>query len=369
MVSEMKKVIFIANDFDIVIYRFRKEVLNAFIHNGLEVGLCTPYSDNAIKFCKDNNIKYYPLKVDRRGKNPFADLRLLFTYFKIIKKEKPDFIFSYTIKPNLYVGLVNRIFKKKFYPNVTGLGSVFTKQNTMQKIVTLLYRLSFKSATKVFFQNESNKKLFLDKKIIVENKSILLPGSGVNLQEKKFCEYPIDDGQIRFLFLGRIMKEKGVFELIEAFKLLNKIYVNIELDFYGFCEMQESGFKNAISTLSNVEYCGFTNDSAITISKYHAIIQPSYEGYEGLSNSLLEAAALGRPIITNNVCGCCEIVENNITGFLAKEKDVDTLVVVLDRFIKLSYEHKRNMGLDAHKKVKKEFDRNIVVNKYIEVVK
>lgn len=128
------KLLFIANDFDIVIYRFRREVIEAFAAKEYEIILVTPYSNKVIDFCKSVGVEYINIDIDRRGKNPFKDLFLLFNYFKIIKKEKPDYIFSYTIKPNLYVGLVNLFFRKKFYPNVTGLGSVFANDGIIQKI-------------------------------------------------------------------------------------------------------------------------------------------------------------------------------------------------------------------------------------------
>ncbi|APA83605.1 glycosyltransferase family 4 protein [Francisella tularensis] len=362
------KLLFIANDFDIVIYRFRREVIESFAAKEYEIVLVTPYSKKAEDFCKSLGVKYINVDIDRRGKNPFKDLLLLFNYFKIIKKEKPDYIFSYTIKPNLYVGLVNLFFRKKFYPNVTGLGSVFANHSIVQKFIISLYKLSFKSTTKVFFQNEQNKKLFIAKKIISGEKSILLPGSGVNLDENKYVDYPKDQGILKFVFLGRIMKEKGIYELLETFLILEKKYKNIYLDIYGFCEGNNFKFLNAIENSKRVKYHGFTDESKRIVSERHAIIQPSYAGYEGLSNSLLEAAAIGRAVITTNVCGCREIVDDGASGYLAEQKNVDSLVCALEKFINLSYEEKIGMGINAHKRVEENFDRKIVVKNYIGVI-
>ena len=363
------KILFVANDFDIVIYRFRKEILQSFVSKGIKVILACPHSDNAESFCLRHNIKLIKINVDRRGKNLFKDLFLLLKYFKIIKKESPDYIFSYTIKPNIYIGLVNLFFKKKFYPNVTGLGSIFANQGLSKKIVSILYKISFRNVTKVFFQNEQNKQLFLDQKIVIKEKSILLPGSGVNLKENFYVKYPKNNGQTKFIFLGRIMKEKGIYELLEAFSILEKKYDNIHLDIYGFCEEDNIEFlKKIIQKIERAKYHGFTNESNKIILNYHAIIQPSYEGYEGLSNSLLEAAAIGRAIITTNVCGCKEIVDDNFSGYLSESKNINSLIFALEKFINLEYEKKINMGINAHNKVRENFDRMIVVKKYMELL-
>lgn len=360
----MKKVLFVGNN-EIGLYNFREEVITNFVKKGFNVIVCCPFEKKEQEF-QQMGCKTIDTLIDRRGKNPFTDLKLLFTYFKIIKKEKPDYIFSYTIKPNLYVGLVNRFCRKKFFPNVTGLGSVFANDNLLTKVVTMLYKVAFKSATKVFFQNEQNKQLFVDKKIIKKNKSILLPGSGVNLEKHKYVEYPHYDEQIRFVFLGRIMKEKGIYELIEAFKKLSEKYGNIHLDIYGFCEGDEQDFRVAIQDCENIYYKGFIDDTKNTIINYHALVLPSY--HEGLSNVLLEASALGRPVIASDICGCKETFDDGVTGFGFEPKNIESLINALEKFINLSYEQKRQMGVNAREKVKKDYDRNIVINKYLEQV-
>lgn len=360
----MKKVLFVGNN-EIGLYNFRKEVVTSFIEKGFNVIVCCPFENKEQQF-QQIGCKTIDVLIDRRGKNPLTDLKLLFTYFKIIKKEKPDYIFSYTIKPNLYVGLVNFFFKKKFFPNITGLGSVFANKNIVTKLVTFFYKLSFKSATKVFFQNEQNKQLFVDKNIIKKNKSILLPGSGVNIEVNKYSEYPQDDGQIRFVFLGRIMKEKGIYELIEAFKKLSEKYSNIHLDIYGFCEGDEHNFKATIQDCKNISYKGFIEEPETAIIGCNAIVLPSY--HEGLSNVLLEASAIGRSVIASDICGCKETFDDGITGFGFEPKNIESLINALESFINLSYEQKKQMGVNAREKVKKDFDRNIVINRYLEQV-
>ncbi|MFT4693829.1 MAG: galacturonosyltransferase [Francisella sp.] len=360
----MKKILFVTNN-EVGLYNFRKEVLTAFIDKGCAVTVCCPFEKKEQEFramgCKTINVF-----IDRRGKNPLTDLKLLFTYFNIINNEKPDYIFSYTIKPNLYVGLVNLLLRKKFFPNITGLGSVFANNNLLTKLVVQLYKLSFKSATKVFFQNESNMGLFVDKRIIPETKSILLPGSGVNLEVNRYAEYPKDNGMIRFIFLGRVMKEKGIYELIEAFKELSKKYNNICLDIYGFCEDDEQNLRDSIRNYENICYKGFVEETEAVIISCNAIVLPSY--HEGLSNVLLEASAMGRPVIASNIPGCKETFDDGVSGFGFDPKNVEALVSAMDKFIKLPYTKKSEMGLNARKKVEKEFDRNIVINKYLEQI-
>ena len=366
MKSDAKKVLFVANNFDIAIYRFRKEVIQAFLKKNIEVSICTPFSNTAVEFCKYYNIKFYSLHIDRRGKNIFKDLILLFRYLIIIKKAKSDYIFSYTIKPNLYIGILNIFFKKKYYPNVTGLGSVFTENNLFTKAIIKLYQISFSSSEKVFFQNEANKNIFLDEKIIKANKAVLLPGSGVNLLEKLFCEYPKDDGMVRLLFLGRIMKDKGIFELIEAFDYLTKEYDNIYLEICGFVEEDKSKLRNLIKSNEKIQYSGFINDVVGKIKHCHVMVLPSY--HEGLSNVLLEASSMGRPSIASDIPGCKEIVDDDISGMLCVSKDVESLIKSLKAFIDLSYSDKITMGKKSRDKVEQTFDRNIIIDKYLQEV-
>ena len=361
-----KKILFVANNSDIVILRFRKEVLQTFAKKDYDVTLVSPESADIKVFCDENNIKHISVDINRRGKNPLTDLKLLITYFKIIKTEKPDYIFSYTIKPNLYVGLVNLFFRKKFFPNVTGLGSVFANNNLLTKLVVSLYKLSFRSATKVFFQNTQNKQLFLDKNIIKAEKSILLPGSGVNLDKYRYVDYPKDDGEIKFVFLGRIMKEKGIYELISAFKYFSEKYNNICLDIYGFCEGDEQNLRDSIRNYENICYKGFVEETEVVIISCNAIVLPSY--HEGLSNVLLEASAMGRPVLASNIPGCKETFDDGVSGFGFDPRNVEALVNAMDKFIKLPYTKKYEMGLNSRKKVEKEFDRNIVVKKYLEQI-
>ena len=254
----MKTILFIGNN-EVGLYKFRKEVIEAITKYG-DVVLVFPV-ENKRGYFESLGCKVIDVSIDRRSKNPFTDLKLLLTYFNIIKKERPYYIFSYTIKPNIYVGLANLFFRKKFFPNITGLGSVFANNNMITKLVTLLYQISFKSTTKIFFQNESNMKLFFSKNIVNANKSILLPGSGVNLEISQNSEYPEDMGQIRFVFLGRIMREKGIYELIEAFTWLSKKHENIYLDIYGFCEDDEQIFRDSIKCCKNIDYKGFTDNA------------------------------------------------------------------------------------------------------------
>nr|ABK81661.1 WbtD [Francisella tularensis subsp. novicida U112] len=356
----MKKVIFFGNN-EVGLYNFRKEVVQA-ISRQNDVCVVCPIESKR-EFFESIGCKVINIKMDRRGKNPFKDLLLLFNYFKIIKKEKPDYIFSYTIKPNLYVGLVNLFFRKKFYPNVTGLGSVFANHSIVQKFIISLYKLSFKSTTKVFFQNEQNKKLFIAKKIISGEKSILLPGSGVNLDENKYVDYPKDQGILKFVFLGRIMKEKGIYELLEAFAILEKKYKNISLDIYGFCDENKSNFMGKVNTIKSVKFYGFTDNTKEKIASAHAVVLPSY--HEGMSNVLLEAAAIGRPVIASDIPGCREIFDDGLSGLSCNPNDMSSLCNSLEYFINMSYIDKIAMGNQARAKIEKDFDRNIVVNAYL----
>ncbi|BCD91432.1 galacturonosyl transferase [Francisella halioticida] len=357
------KVLFIANDFDIVLFRFRKEVVQAFVSKNCEVSLVTPLSEKAKNYCDEYGIEFIPLDIDRRGKNLLADLKLLLTYYKIIKKENPDYIFTATIKPNLYVGLVNLFFRKKFFPWVTGLGTVFHNNNLLTKLISLFYKVSFSSAKNVFFENSSNMALFERKKLIKKDKSIVLPGCGINLDEFEYGSYPSEDSGLKFVFIGRIMKEKGVYELLDAFSLIQESYFNTSLKIYGPKDENIDIFLENVGHVENVTYEGFCSSVYEVIKENHILVLPSY--HEGLSVTLMEAAAVGRPLLASNISGCREVIDDGVNGLTFEPKSVDSLQKAIEKIMKMSSEQRKNMGLNGRKKIQKEFDRKIVVEEHL----
>lgn len=330
------KILVLAN-FGLGLYKFRKELLQELIFQGHELVVSLP-NDDYVPLLENIGCTYIETKLDRRGTNPIADLKLLSSYVKLIKKIKPDVVLTYTIKPNVYGGIACRIMNTPYLPNVTGLGTAVEGKGLMQKLTLGLYRTGFKDAKCVFFQNESNRQYFIEKKIVKKNTKVL-PGSGVNLEQHIFEDYPEDNGKIRFLYIGRIMKAKGINELLAAAKKIKKIRENVEFHIVGFCEEDYLGQLNELNELGIIHYHGQQDDVHKFIKKSHAIILPSY--HEGTSNVLLESASTGRPVLASNVSGCMETFDEGVSGFGFRVKNVEELVDTINKFIELSYDNKK----------------------------
>lgn len=348
---------FVANK-DITLYLFRKELIEKIVSDKHEVTILCP-SGSKIQHFIDLGCKFINLSIDRRGKNPFKELITLSKIFKNIKKIKPEIVFTYTVKPNLYVGIVRRFIKFKFFPTVTGLGTTINNKGFISSIIKMLYMLSFKKAHNVFFQNEENYKWFL-KNVSPKTKGILVAGSGVNVNFFKYNELN-DSSVTRFLFLGRIMKDKGIEELIEASKYLKEKYNNeVQIRVAGFFE---ENYKDIFDNLKYViDYVGYIEDSRDEINKCSALVLPSY--HEGLSNVLLEAQASGRPVIASNIPGCIETFIDGISGLLIEPKNIKSLIEAMERFHLLSNDTKKTMGFEGRKYIEKKFNRNGIINTY-----
>jgi len=360
----MKKILILANN-DIGLYNFRKELLETLVSLKYKVYISLP-NGNKISELINLGCEFIETDVNRRGKNPLKDLKLLKKYKKIMSEIRPDCVLTYTIKPNVYGGMVAASLKIPYIANITGLGTALENPGPLQKITKLLYKKGLKKASCVFFQNAENKAFFEENKI-GKFKKRLIPGSGVNLEKHSVCEY-LNEDIIKFLFIGRIMKSKGIDELIEAIKKVKEKYNNATFDFLGGTENEEY-LKLMKSEQNNgiLKYHGVVNNVHEWIAESHCTILPSY--HEGTANVLLESAAAARPVITTNVAGCKEIVEDGVTGFLCEVRNSQDLAEKIEKFINLSYEEKKQMGLLGRKKVEKEYDRNIVINAYMEEIK
>lgn len=357
------KVLVLAN-FGMGLHNFRKELLQELIDLEHEVNVSLPY-DEYVPLLTDLGCKYIPTNVDRRGTNPITDLKLLFSYIDNIKKVKPDIVLTYTIKPNIYGGIACRITNTPYLTNITGLGTAVENRNLMQLVTLSLYKLALRQAKCVFFQNEPHRKFFSEKKIVRSNVEVL-PGSGVNLQEYRLLDYPEYDGITRFLYIGRIMKAKGIDELIAAAKDIKQQYDNVEFDLVGFCEEEYSDQLEELHNLGIIHYHGQQINVRSYLERSHATILPSY--HEGTSNVLLESAASGRPILASNVTGCRETFDESTSGFGFEAKDTESLKEAIIKFMNLPYEKKKKMGLAGRNKMKQEYDRKIVIDAYVKQI-
>ena len=359
----MKRILILAN-FDVGLYKFRKELIQELLNQGNEVYISLPDGE-LVRSLEKMGCKFVNTAVDRRGINPKTDAKLMFFYKKLIRKLHPDLVITYTIKPNIYGGLMCRMLRVPYAVNITGLGTAFQSESAIKKLVTFLYKIALKKAKVVFFENIGNKQTFLDLNILKEKQTCVLNGAGVNLAEYPFCEYPSGE-EIRFLFIGRVMKEKGVDELFEVAKKIKKEYSNVFFDIVG---PMEDNYKERIDKLVKngiIEYHGYQEDVKPFIQKCQCFVLPSY--HEGMANTLLEAGAMGRPLMTSRIHGCMEAVEDGKNGYLVKAKDTEELLEQIQKFLSIDYEKKKEMGEVSRKIIEKRFDKKKVVEKTMKLL-
>lgn len=354
--------ILILTNNDVGLYKFRKELIKELIRQENEVIVSLPDGE-LVSDIKKLGVKVILTDVDRRGLNPLRDMILLLKYLRIGLTLKPDLVVTYTIKPNIYGGIVCRFLCIPYAENITGLGTAFQTENLVKKLVCLLYKTSCRDAKVVFFENEENKQIFFDSCLIRREQACCLNGAGVNLEEYSYTEYPAEEEPIRFLFIGRVMKEKGVDELFEAAYMIKKEYPKALFDIVGPMEDEYGAILEQLEEEGIVTYYGYQKDIRPFVVKCHCFVLPSW--HEGMANTLLEAASMGRPLITTRIHGCMEAVEEGVNGFLCERKNVKSLYDSLGNFIKLSWKEKCDMGLNSHKRMERKFDKYEVVKKTV----
>ena len=303
--------------------------------------------------------------INRRRMNPLEDLRLFLNYKQIVKKERPEIVVTYTIKPNIYCGFACRLMNVTYVANITGLGSSFQNKGLTKQIVRVLYRIALKKAKVVFFENAENRDIFVRDGILNGEKTHILNGAGVNTQHFALVEYPREK-TVRFIFLGRIMMEKGIDELIFAMRKLKDKGFDVELSMVGYCEDTYEEKIREWEKENLVVFHGKQQDVRSFIAESHCCVLPSW--HEGMANTNLECASMGRPVITSNIHGCLEAVEPGVTGFLCEKQNANDLFSVMRKFMDLSYDQRREMGLAGRKRMENLFDKKKVVEETISVL-
>ena len=343
------------------LFTFRKEVMKAIVDAGFKVYLVGPEDDPSIKSYDATGCQIINIAFSSRGTNPFSDMKLLITYLRLIRKYSPKVVLTYTIKPNIYGGIACRLRGIPQIANITGLGDAVENEGWLQRLTIMLCKIGLKKARKVFFQNKYNCDYCI-RKGIFKGATDILPGSGVNLAYHTYQKYPIE-GPLRFLFIGRCIRDKGAREYLAMAKAIGTKYSGTRFDVLGMVDSEYSSQLHDLEELGISKLYPSTNDVRPYLKEAICTIMPSY--HEGMSNVNLESAANGRPVITSNVPGCRETIDDGITGFLAEARDTKSLCNAVERFIALPYSQKVLMGENARKKVEKEFDRQIVVDAYL----
>ena len=357
----MKKLLIITNH-SYMLYHFRRELITALAQDH-EVVLSMPFVGHEDDF-QAMGLRCIKTEVDRRGINPKTDFRLLRTYDRLIRAENPDLVITYSIKPNIYAGLVCCHRNIMYCANVQGLGTAFQKKGLAQ-FVTVLYRAALRRAKTVFFENSANAELFISRGILQREKVTVLHGAGVDLGEYPCCAYP-DNETPRFLYLGRIMREKGMDELFYAVRRLHGEGAVFTLDLVGFFE---DAYKEQVEQLEAegiAVFHGFQQDPRPFYAAADCVVMPSY--HEGMSNVNLEAAATGRPVITTDIPGCREAVEDGVTGLLCRAGSGEDLYEAMKQFLELPPDARAAMGQAGREKMGREFDKKMVVSQTLQAL-
>lgn len=352
----MEKVLILANSLN-GLYNFRKELISA-LSERYSVIASVPKGEREAELVA-LGCTVVTTEIDRRGIAVRTDYRLYKEYKELIRTVKPAFVITYTIKPNLYGGYACRKLGVPHFANITGLGTAFEKGGPLKVFILFLYRVCLKRTRTVFCENEGNMHTLVSLGAVRQAQCHCLKGAGVNLTCFPYVPYPTREKTTRFLFVGRIMKEKGVDELFYAAERLKSEGYDIAVDLVGSYEEDYKGIISALSANGTVAFHGYSTHVADYYAHCNCFVLASY--HEGMANVLLEAAATGRPLIASDIYGCREAVEEGENGFLCKVRDGDSLYEAMKRFCELSYAEKEAMGVRSREIAESVFDKNKVV--------
>lgn len=328
------------------------------------------FSNASIDVITALGASFIHVPLNRKGINPFSDLLYLLKLIKLFKKEGPALIIHYTIKPVIYGSIAAWVVRIPSFAVLTGLGSSFIRQNALTKIILFLFKLSLSKASKIFFLNESDKEIFLNKKLCALEKTYLLPGEGIDTQEYSQCDL-IPSTKIRFMLIARLLKDKGIYEYIEAAKVIKKHFPETDFSLAGeFDEGNPTAIKSTeVAQWVNegiIRYLGKTDTIKDFFVQTEVVVLPSYR--EGLSRLLLEAASCQKPLIATNVAGCKELIRDNINGFLCEPRDVSSLIQAIKKMLSLSPSDRDSFGIHSRKIVVENFGKEKVNTIYFDAI-
>lgn len=354
------------------LYNFRKGTIKTLLELGYDVIAISP-KDQYSSYLEDMGAHHYDIKIDRGGTNPINDAGTFIAFFKLYMSLRPNVILNFTPKNNIYGGLAARLLSIATVNNIAGLGAVFINDNFLAKLTKFLYRISIKKSRVVFFQNNEDMSLFLNDGLVRPEQAIRIPGSGVDLS--RFLVYPTPDtGVTRFILVARMLYDKGIQYYVDAARILKQKYGDsVQCHLLGpIDENTPSGIQASEierwQSEGAVIYLGTTDSVEDVLNSMDCMVLPSYYR-EGVPKSLLEGAAMGKPIITTDNVGCREVVDHGVNGYLCEPKSCDSLLEQMEKIINSSVEERRVMGNNSRRKVELEFDEKIVIEKYLDVIR
>jgi glycosyltransferase involved in cell wall biosynthesis len=352
------------------IWNFRLPLVRRLLEAGCRVTLLAPIGEHSEKL-ESIGCHLVDLKLDRKGLSPIGNFGLFLSMRRVFKQKRPDVVLGYTIKNNIFGALAARSLRIPFIPNITGLGTSFLSGGVLQNFVEFLYKVSFKRIEVVFFQNHDDRDHFVERKLVKPFQARVVPGSGIDVDQFKPQPYPKNDEKLVFLFIGRLLRDKGIYEFVDVAKEIRNKNSNIIFRILGSIDTANtSGVQREI--LENwidegiIEYEGTTTDVRPLIREANCIVLPSYR--EGAPRTLIEAASMARPLISTDVPGCRSVVNHGENGILCEARSTTSLRAAIEEFLKLSHESRSEMGRSGCVKVQREFDSNIISNAYLRAI-
>ncbi|MDU8944952.1 glycosyltransferase family 4 protein [Ovoidimarina sediminis] len=350
---------------------FRKPVIEALKAEGHDLVALAP-EDEGVVALAGHEVPHRSIAIDSKGTSPLSDMLLIRAYRRALQEEAPDLVLSYTIKPNIYGGLAARTLALPFLPNVSGLGTAFLSGGALEAVAVRLYRQAFRPLPHVIFQNGDDRDLFVERGMVREAQAVLVPGSGIDLDHYAPVPLPASGGgQVTFLLIARLLRDKGVVEFVEAARAVRQQHPEVRFQLLG-----EVGAENRTAISAEtvaawveegvVEYLGKTGDVRPFIAAADCVVLPSYR--EGMPRTLLEAAAMGRPVVATDVPGCRDVAQDGVTGLLCRARDADGLARALLRMIEIGPEGRSVFGGAGRSLMEKRFSQAIVVDIYRDLI-
>jgi len=366
----LRKVLIVSNT-SWNLFNFRRALMKRMANKGYEVVAVAPgdeYSERLIA----EGFRYIELPMNNKGTNPVEDIGLAMRFYKLFKSEQPDVVLTYTPKPNIYASIAGRFSGTPVIPNISGLGATFIRENLVTRIIRLLYRLALSFPKRIFFQNNDDLKLFVDSGLVKEGRAERIPGSGIDTA--CFCPLdtpPRDSGGVTFLLVARLLWDKGVGEYVDAARSLKREYPDAQFQLLGFLDVEnpQAVARSDVDQWQRegvVEYLGVTDRVIDVMRKADCVVLPSYR--EGLPRTLIEAASLAKPIVSTDVPGCRDVVDDGETGRLCAVRNSEDLAEKMEQMIKMGPEARIEMGRRGREKAIREFDESLVIEAYMNAI-